>query len=127
MGTEQKTPRQAIDRLIEQLFNGYRQAERPEPPPASPYLYQRVRQRIEAEKRRRLEEGGSWALLLLEAKHVLPVLTVIAAALIGLAASTPNSPMTPPGHGIPSLPTFGLLATEIPPFSNDEMMASAVE
>lgn len=126
----------AIDRLIDLLFSGYREAERPET--TSPFLYQRVKQRIEAERQRRTEEGNSWNLLILEARHVLPVLTVIAVAIIGLAAS-PTPALFSPRQGsaivqgsasgkIPGVTqTSGLLPSEILPFSNEELMAAAVE
>jgi hypothetical protein len=135
MWTNRQNQRQAIDRLMELLFAGYRDAERPQEP--SPFLYQRVRQRIEAERQRRMEEGNSWNLLILEARHVLPVLTVIAVAIIGLAAS-PTPPLFSPGRGSATVqrttpgkmqgaPPSGLLPSEILPFSNEELMAAAVE
>jgi hypothetical protein len=137
MWTDRQKQRQAIDRLMELLFTGYRDAERSQEPSPSPFLYQRVRQRIEAERQRRMEEGNSWNLLILEARHVLPVLTVIAVAIIGLAAS-PTPPLfspsqgsatvqrTTPGKGQGAQPN-GLLPSEILPFSNEELMAAAVE
>lgn len=136
MWTNRPKKDQAIDRLIDLLFSGYRDAERPQA--TSPFLYQRVKQRIEAERQRRMEEGNSWNLLILEARHVLPVLTVIAVAIIGLAAS-PTPALFSPRQGpaivqgttpgkIPGItPTSGLLPADILPFSNEELMAAAVE
>jgi len=136
MWTNRQKKEQAIDRLMELLFSGYRDAERPET--TSPFLYQRVRQRIEAERQRRMEEGNSWNLLILEARHVLPVLTMIAVAVIGLAASPTPALLSPrqvspivqgtaPGKAHGATQTSGLLPAEILPFSNEELMASAVE
>jgi hypothetical protein len=85
-----------------------------------------------------MEEGNSWNLLILEARHVLPVLTMIAVAVIGLAASPTPALLSPrqgaaivqgtaPGKAHGATQTSGLLPAEILPFSNEELMASAVE
>ncbi len=88
-------------------------------------LQRRIFARIENEKRRRLDEGRAWSMLLLEARHVLPVLAMIAVAVMGLAIYNPDRPSWPVTgrhHGVTSV----LIVNDIQPFSNDEMMASAV-
>jgi hypothetical protein len=50
---------------------------------ASPFLYRRIRARIEAEERQRSEERSSWFALLQTARQSLPALALLAA----LAAS----------------------------------------
>lgn len=116
---------QKVDRLIGALFAAYR-ASSEEEVSASPYLHRRIMARIEAEKRRRSEEGSAWGMLFLEAKHVIPVLTMIAVAAIGLAIYSPSLNNSPT-MGSQGAASQVLVASDIPPFSNDEMMASAID
>ena len=44
----------------------------------SPFLYRRIRVRIEAEERRKLEERSRWFALLTTARHAIPALALIA-------------------------------------------------
>lgn len=128
-----------IDRLTDSLLDAWREAGveagvEAEKAPAAPWLHRRVLARIEAEKRRRLEEGQTWRLLFLEAKQVLPFLTMIAIAAMCLAAWYPQ--LTLPAKTSASRDLAGtasryslpnaLTAGEIQPFSSDEMMASAI-
>jgi hypothetical protein len=89
----------------------------------SPFLYRRIRARIEAEQKRMAEERGRWFALQTEARHAIPILAMIAVVAIGLLWTIPaRTPQTVGTLGSSQSPAI----TEISPFSNDEMMASIV-
>lgn len=127
-----------IDRLIETLVKaqsarnqvGARPDARPTsgtPPEAgagSPFLAQRIMARIEAEKRRRAEEGSAWGILFREGLQVIPFLTLIAIFIMGLAVSTQSSDLPVHPGTVPATP-HALTAGDIAPFSDDEMLAWA--
>jgi hypothetical protein len=87
----------------------------------SPFLYRRIRVRIEAEERRLVEQRNQWFALLVSAKHALPVLAMLAVIAIGALLYLPSRWQ----HQIPSEepPT---LISDVFSFSEDEMLASAV-
>jgi hypothetical protein len=90
---------------------------------ASPFLYRRIRVRIEAEQKRLADERSKWFALLVEAKHALPILATISVIAIGLLWYTPaHAPQTGGTRGASQMSAL----TEISPLSNDEMMASIV-
>ena len=65
---------------------------------ASPFLYQRVRARINDEGRRR-EESGGWLSLFMVARRAVPAMALVAllAAILTLWSMRPNAPA---GYGI---------------------------
>ncbi len=83
----------------------------------SPFLYRRIRVRIEAEQKRLAEERGRWFAFFVEAKHAIPVLAMIAMIALGLLWYMP---------GYSTQTNSSPLMVEISPLSNDEMMASIV-
>lgn len=94
----------------------------------SPFLYRRIRVRIEAEQRRRVEERGKWFALLTEAKHAIPVLATIAVVAAVLVWYTPAVVTQMPSAGNGSSATSQMSTIgDISPFTNDEMMASIVD
>ena len=114
-----------IDQAIGALIRSYAASNEAGAPASSPHLHQRIRARIEAEKRRRLEEGSAWSTLFLEAKHVIPFLTVIAMIAMGLAIYSPAIDHSRSPNPLSHAPQV-LVANDIAPFSNDAMMVSAV-
>ena len=125
MATGRQNWNRKVDQAIGALIRAYVTNHEVGAPASSPYLHQRIFARIEAEKRRRLEEGSAWSLIFLEAKHVIPFLTVIALIAMGLAIYSPavdhSRGPNPRSHALQVL-----VANDIAPFSNDEMMVSAV-
>lgn len=49
----------------------------------SPFLFRRICARIEAEKLRRAEERNPWRALLVQARHALPIVAVLAIMALG--------------------------------------------
>ena len=117
-----------IDRLIGTLVRAHsdRNHAAPEAAPeaASQFLPQRIMARIEAETRRRAEEGSAWGILFREGLQVIPFLTLIAIFIMGLAISTQSSDLPVHQSTVPATP-HALTAGDIAPFSDDEMLASA--
>ncbi|MFM8393329.1 MAG: hypothetical protein ACKOB4_05335 [Acidobacteriota bacterium] len=114
-----------IDRLIGSLVRAYSVRNQAEPDTSSPFLHQRILARIEAEKRRRGEEGSAWGILFREGLHVIPFLALITVFIMGLAISTQSSDQ-PVHHATAVSAPHALTAGDIAPFSNDEMLASAI-
>lgn len=114
-----------IDQAIGALIKAYGTNNEANAPAPSPYLHQRILARIEAEKRRRAEEGATWGTLFLEAKHVIPFLMAIAVIAMGLAIYSPATEHSIGPNPLSHAPQV-LVANDIAPFSNDEMMVSAV-
>ncbi|QQS44750.1 MAG: hypothetical protein IPM66_12270 [Acidobacteriota bacterium] len=88
----------------------------------SPFLYRRIRVRIEEEERRRATDRNQWFVWLWSVKHAIPVLTTIAAITIGIALfNTMQIGQPRGGNG-------GLIIVndELPALSSDEMIASFV-
>jgi len=123
-----------IDRLIETLVKAQSARNQvgsrptsgtnPEAGAGSPFLAQRIMARIEAEKRRRAEEGSAWGILFREGLQVIPFLTLIAIFIMGLAVSTQSSDLPVHPGTVPATP-HALTAGDIAPFSDDEMLAWA--
>lgn len=58
----------------------------------SPFLFRRICARIEAEKLRRAEERNPWRALLVQARHALPIVAVLAIMALGaLWYTAPNN------------------------------------
>src|SRR5262245_50495211 len=90
---------------------------------ASPFLYRRIRVRIEAEERRLARQRGAWLSLLAGVKHAIPVMAVFAfVAMASLMLTPPLSQQRPAagvGHEEPTL------MLDVFSFSQDELIASA--
>jgi hypothetical protein len=87
---------------------------------ASPFLYRRIRVRIEAEERRLARQRGAWLSLLAGVKHAIPVMAafaVVAVASLMLTSSLSQQP--PAGNDEPTL------MQDVFSFSQDELIASA--
>jgi hypothetical protein len=121
---EQHIDNERLDRFGEELLHAIESSDAEINTAAtSPFLYRRIRARIEAEQKRMAEERGKWFALLAEARHAIPVLAMIAVVAIGLLWTMPaRTPQTAGTSGSVQLSTM----TEISPLSNDEMMASIV-
>ena len=91
---------------------------------ASPFLYRRIRVRIEAEEQRLARQRGAWMSLLVGVKHAIPVVAAFAVvAVASLMLTPPISQQWPPaGVGNDEPPTLML---DVFSFSQDELIASA--
>jgi hypothetical protein len=91
---------------------------------ASPFLYRRIRVRIEAEERRIAQQRGAWLSLLAGVKHAIPALLAFAVVAVASLMLTPSHsqqwPAAPVGNEEP--PT---LLLDVFSFSQDELIASA--
>src|SRR5262245_23987336 len=71
----------------------------------SPFLYRRIRVRIEAEERRRAEERNSWMALLVTARRAIPafaLIAVLAASWQWISSEQPASNRAEIGTELPS-------------------------
>src|SRR5215510_14909137 len=67
----------------------------------SPFLYRRIRVRIEAEERRLAEQRGAWLALLAGVKRVIPGAATLAAVALALLMLGPAlSQQRSPGNGV---------------------------
>jgi hypothetical protein len=91
----------------------------------SPFLYRRIRARIEAEERRLTEQRSTWMALLQSAKRAIPLMAMLAiVAFVTLMVVPPNSLQTQTENGTgEEAPT---LISDVFAYSPDEMLASAV-
>jgi len=89
---------------------------------ASPFLFRRIRVRIEAEERRLARQRGAWLSLLAGVKHAIPVMAVL--AVVAVASLMLTSPLSQQatGAGAGDEPT---LMMDVFSFSQDELIASA--
>jgi len=87
---------------------------------ASPFLFRRIRVRIEAEERRLAQQRGAWLSLLAGVKHAIPAL--LAFAVVAVASLMLTSSQQAPGAGNEDPPTLML---DVFSFSQDELIASA--
>ncbi len=85
---------------------------------ASPFLYRRIRVRIEAEERRLAQQRGAWLSLLAGVKHAIPALLAFAVVAVASLMLTPSQQ----GVGNDEPPTLML---DVFSFSQDELIASA--
>ncbi len=89
---------------------------------SSPFLYRRIRARIAAEERRRLEERSRWFALLTTARHAIPALAIIAILMAALSWYSPLNGFGTPATDLSSNGTD--LSVAYP--SNDEVIDSLV-
>ena len=87
---------------------------------ASPFLYRRIRVRIEAEERRLAQQRGVWLSLLAGVKHAIPVM--VAFAVVAVASLMLTRSQQWPGGVANEEPT---LMYDVFSFSQDELIASA--
>jgi hypothetical protein len=118
---------QKLDRLGEKLLEALEVNDHEVRAAAnSPFLYRRIRVRIESEERRITEEFGRWLTLLNQARHAVPLLVMIAAIASGLAWYTPS---TINQSSIQNSATPGIvsLSGEMTGLSSDDIMASLID
>jgi anti-sigma-K factor RskA len=90
---------------------------------ASPFLYRRIRVRIEAEERRLARQRGAWLSLLAGVKHAIPVMAAFAVvAVASLMLTSSLSQQSPAAGVVNDEPT---LMSDVFSFSQDELIASA--
>ena len=91
---------------------------------ASPFLYRRIRVRIEAEERRIAQQRGAWLSLLAGVKHAIPALLAFAVVAVASLMLTPSLSQQWPAAGVGNeeQPTLML---DVFSFSQDELIASA--
>ena len=107
-----------LDRLGDELLRAFEASEAEVNTAAtSPFLYRRIRVRIEAEERRRAEERNPWFTLLVTARRAIPALTLLAV----LAASWHWATFEKPANNQPETGTELTLD-----LANEEMDASLV-
>lgn len=87
---------------------------------ASPFLYRRIRVRIEAEERRLARQRGAWMSLLAGVKHAIPVMAACAVIAVASLLLMPSYQQTTIlGNEEPTL------MQDVFSFSQDELIASA--
>jgi hypothetical protein len=91
---------------------------------ASPFLYRRIRVRIEAEERRIAQQRGAWLSLLAGVKHAIPALLAFAVVAVASLMLTPSLSHQWPAAGVGNEEPPTLLL-DVLSFSQDELIASA--
>src|SRR5499425_2466199 len=89
---------------------------------ASPFLYRRIRVRIEAEERRLAQQRGAWLSLLAGVKHAIPALLAFAVVAVASLMLAPSQQAPAASAGNQDLPT---LMEDVFSISQDELIASA--
>jgi len=88
----------------------------------SPFLFRRIRVRIEAEERRLAQQRGAWLSLLAGVKHAIPALLAFAVVAVASLMLTPSQQAPAAGAVNEDRPT---LMEDVFSFSQDELIASA--
>jgi hypothetical protein len=91
---------------------------------ASPFLYRRIRVRIEAEEQRIAQQRGAWLSLLAGVKHAIPALLAFAVVAVASLMLTPSLSQQWPAAGVGNEEPPTLLL-DVLSFSQDELIASA--
>jgi hypothetical protein len=82
---------ETLDRLGNELLRAFEATEAEISNAAtSPFLYRRIRVRIEAEERRRAEDRSSWLALLSIARQAIPAFVLIAMLVVSLHWMAPE-------------------------------------
>ena len=91
---------------------------------SSPFLYRRIRVRIEAEEQRLAQQRGAWLSMLYGVKHAIPALLAFAVVAVASLMMTPSLSQQWPAAGVGNEepPTLML---DVFSFSQDELIASA--
>jgi hypothetical protein len=91
---------------------------------ASPFLYRRIRVRIEAEEQRLARQRGAWLSMLYGVKHAIPALLAFAVVALASLMMTPSFSQQWPAAGVGNEEPPTLLL-DVFSFSQDELIASA--
>src|SRR5262245_10527719 len=114
---------QKLDRLGEKLLEALEVNDNDIKTAAtSPFLYRRIRVRIEREERRITEDFGQWVTLLNQARHAVPLMVMIAAIASGLVWYTPK-PINPSS----TQSGIGVLNGELTGLSSEDIMANLID
>jgi hypothetical protein len=89
---------------------------------ASPFLYRRIRVRIEAEEQRLAQQRGAWLSLLAGVKHAIPALLAFAVVAVASLMLTTSQQWPAANVGNEDPPT---LMQDVFSISPDELIASA--
>ncbi|MGE0128482.1 MAG: hypothetical protein AB7U82_10415 [Blastocatellales bacterium] len=122
---EEEINDEALNRFSDELLRAFEASDAEiNTAAASPFLYRRIRVRIEAEERRLAEQRGGWAALLIGAKRAIPVMAMLAiVAVVSLMMVPALSPQRQSANGGgEEMPT---LMSDVFSFSQDELLASA--
>jgi len=112
-----------LDRISEELLHALDATSHEiEAAANSPFLYRRIRSRIEAEEKRRAGERNLWFVLLTGIKNAIPVFTMIAIITIGIVMFNPLQNGTSGSNGASLI----IINEELPALSSDEMIATFV-
>lgn len=84
----------------------------------SPFLYRRLRVRIEAEARRREEAANPWQIWLLTVRHALPALAILAIVAVGSFWMTHEASL----EGAESEAALSLIADSSAPVNDDDLV-----
>src|SRR5262249_39975017 len=106
-----QTRNRSRDELLRALKAGQAEITRAAP---SPFLYRRIRVRIEVEERRLAEQRGAWQALLTGVRRAVPVMAMLAVVAFASLMARPPASEDPP-----------TLMSDVFSFSQDELMASA--
>ncbi|HEY6401857.1 MAG TPA: hypothetical protein VI479_10640 [Blastocatellia bacterium] len=111
-----------LNRLSDELLRAFEAGESEiSTAAASPFLYRRIRVRIEAEERRLARQRGVWMSLLAGVKHAIPVMAAFAVVAVASLMFAPSSQWQGAGVGNEE-PTMMLVVFS---FSQDELIATA--
>lgn len=113
-----------LNRFSDELLRAFEAAEAEiSTAAASPFLYRRIRVRIEAEEQRLARQRGAWLSLLAGVKHAIPVMVAFAVVAMASLMLTPSLSQQRPAAGVGNEePTLML---DVFSFSQDELIASA--
>src|SRR5262245_44954155 len=116
---------ESLNRLSDELLRAFEAGEAEIlTAAASPFLYRRIRVRIEAEEQRLAQQRGAWLSMLYGVKHAIPALLAFAVVALASLMMTPSLtqqwPAASTGNEEP--PTLML---DVFSFSQDELIASA--
>jgi hypothetical protein len=113
-----------LNRLSDELLRAFEAGEAEiSTAAASPFLYRRIRVRIEAEERRIAQQRGAWLSMLAGVKHAIPVMVAFAVVALASLILTPSQQW--PGSGVVNEePTLML---DVFSFSQDELIATVTE
>ena len=86
---------------------------------ASPFLFRRIRARIEAEQRRQAEESNPWYALIVQARRAIPVLALLAVMALVSSLYLHSGKSLPPAGGGAAVETQATLVAGLPAFLQD--------
>ncbi|HEY8460801.1 MAG TPA: hypothetical protein VIM99_10500 [Blastocatellia bacterium] len=111
-----------MNRLSDELLRAFEAGESEISTAASsPFLYRRIRVRIEAEEKRLARQRSAWMSLLAGVKHAIPVMAAFAVVAVASLMFTPSQQLqsAAPGNEEPTM------MLDVFSFSQDELIASA--